>query len=187
MTVMKHALLTLSIGIVFLAAAVTVSAASLAVTKIGSTTTPASFTQWTYTAANPTLEGTATASATVNIKIADQDFSTTANTTGTWMYTPTTLGQTGSYPVVITSGSETKSFTLNISLSSTSSSSTTSTASATTKGGVEYPDTLPQTGVFSTTLLLVLGGITFIGAGAFLYWRLIPQLVFETTSQTEEE
>jgi len=187
---MKSLIAFLMVGVVALYMAQVVSAAGLAVTKIGTSTTPATFTQWTYSGLNPVFEGTALADADVEIKINETTFTAKANDVGVWTFTPTTLSSAATYPIVITSENETKSFSLTITSTSSAaatSSATGSTTSATTKGGVDYPDELPQTGATSTAIALVLGGLTFIGAGTFLYWRLIPHLVFETRSQPEGE
>lgn len=187
---MRKLILLLFVGLSLTVTAQVVRAATLTLDKIGTSSTAGQvFTQWTYTGANPRFEGTADPSAVVSVRIADQTFTSTADTTGSWTYTPTTLDESGNYPIVLTSAEDIISFNLTIDLdaTSTSTASATTTGSTDTKGGIDYPETLPQTGTMTTMALLIVGGATFIIAGVFLYWKLIPQLVFESASETEEQ
>lgn len=185
MKTMRKFLLLLIVAFGLLITTQVVRAASLTLDKIGTTAvTTQTLTSWTYQGTNPVFEGTASASAQVAIKIADNSYTSQADASGNWVYTPTTLTTTGSYPIEITAGADRIAFTLAI---TASSAATGSTVSAETKGGVEYPDTLPQTGTFTTALLLVLGGGIFIAAGMFLYWKLVPHLLFETSSDPREQ
>ncbi|MEX0895807.1 MAG: LPXTG cell wall anchor domain-containing protein [Patescibacteria group bacterium] len=183
---MRKFLLLFVIGLSLVLTTQIVRAATLTLDKIGVTSTSGQiFTLWTYEGTNPRFEGTASASAQVAIKISQISETTQADASGNWTYDPTTLTEAGDYPIQITSGADTIAFTLTIAESSSTDSG--STVSAETKGGVEYPETLPQTSTFSTTLMLVLGGGIFIAAGMFLYWKLIPQLLFETASGAKEQ
>ncbi len=138
-----------------------VKAATLTLTSIGSSdTTGQTFTSWTYTDINPLFTGTATPSSTVTITIAGAPSSTTSGETGVWTYQPTTITEEGSYQIAITSGSENIQFILTID----DGVATTTTKGATEAGGVELPETLPQSGSNDAFLFLG-GGLLMLVAG----------------------
>lgn len=116
-------------------------------------------TEWYYTAENPTLTGTAAASSTVTIAIDSTDFPVSADTTGNWSYSPSTL-TTGDRLVSITGDGQTLNFTLHVGQSTSTSTTTTSASSS--------AQTLPQTGTIENTLLLFSLGTAFMLVG----WKL---------------
>lgn len=90
-----------------------VFSATLSLTKIGALNTDGkTYSEWWYTGSNPMLMGTATASSEVSIKINDDTYTTTADGSGNWSYTPT--AGAGDYSVVISQGEESYSFTLHL-------------------------------------------------------------------------
>jgi len=68
--------------------------------------------EWWYTEINPTFYGVAVAGSTVNIKIGDNSYTTTADASGNWSYYAAL--DKGDYPIVISSGSDSYSFTLHL-------------------------------------------------------------------------
>lgn len=111
--------------------------------------------QWWYTSNNPTLSGTAAANSTVYITIDGQTSSVTASSEGTWTYAPTTL-TIGSHSISVVGDGQTISFTLTIGQSATT---TTATASATT---------LPASGTFELTVMIMAAGSLLLLGG----WKL---------------
>lgn len=141
-------------------------AAVLTLQEIGASSVGgASISSWTYMGTNPTFSGTADPSATVTLTIGEETATATADTTGAWSYTPTTLVGSGSFPVTITSGDATISFTLAL---SPSGSSTTATDSAVSKGGVT--EELPMSGGLEDTLKLIGVGLGLIAMGFTVRW-----------------
>ena len=134
------------------------AATTLKVTKIGGTTTPTTFSTFSYAGVNPKFEGTASPSASVQVSISGASSTITATSTGAWSYTPTVLNQVGQYPVVVSSEEQNVSF--NLSITATSSAATTS------KGGTATTAAeLPQSGSVDTTMGLIMLGGVFIMTG----------------------
>lgn len=160
---------------------------ALTLDKIGVTTvTNSSITSWYYQGTNPTFSGTTDPSAAVSVSINGASSSVTADTAGAWSYVPTTLTTTGTYPIVITSGTQTMSFSLDL----TAAGSSTASSLATTKGGtmsgsVEMPDTLPQSGSFEQTVMMIAAGLLLVGGGMIFYWKVVPRLLFVEDSEQE--
>lgn len=143
-----------------------VLAAVLTLQEIGASSVGgASISSWTYMGTNPTFVGTADPSATVTLVIGEETATATADSAGAWSYTPTTLVVDGSFPVTITSGDATISFTLAL---SPSSDSVTATDSALSKGGVT--EELPLSGGLEDTLKLVAVGLGLIAMGFTVRW-----------------
>ena len=178
---MKNCLMTkiykwaaaLIIGLTFiLQTSLAQAATTLKVTQIGASTPPASFTTWTYTSVNPVILGTAAPNAQVKVSLNDAISTLTANATGEWSFAPVTL-IAGTHQVVITSGTETLSFSLTIAPTgsalvtptATPAATTTSSSSAGRGGGSSMATgsakTLPTTGTKEYLLGL-------IGFGALL-------------------
>ena len=149
-----------------------VLAATLTLQEIGASTVGGqSISSWTYTGMNPVFSGTADPDASVSITIASEaPTSVTADATGNWSYTPTTLNTEGSYQVTIVSGDQTISFMLTIGpyAGYSSTTATDSAVTGTTKGGM--PDTLPVTGSFTDTLKLIAAGLGLIAVGLTTRW-----------------
>jgi hypothetical protein len=115
------------------------------------------YAEWWYTSENPMLGGVAAADSAVTVGIDGTDSEVTADSSGNWTYTPTTL-TSGDHTMVITTGGETYSFTLHT--------------------GQELPDTIiaasgdesdvPATG--SNQILGIVVSVTLFGAAlaAFL-------------------
>jgi len=168
-----------------------VQAAGFALTAIGaSSTVGQTFSQWTYYGTNPVFQGTATPGADVTIQVDSSAKTVTASALGEWTWQPTNLATAGSHAIVLSSGTDSQSFTLIIADSNESSTpssttgSTTTTATttgttptSTTSGSITTPTpspttavstssaTLPQTGSFDTTVFLTIAGMIFLGAG----------------------
>lgn len=114
--------------------------------------------RWWYTSANPKLSGAAVAGSTVNITIDENSSSTTADESGSWSYTPSTL-ENGDHNIMLeNNGSEIK-FTLaigseNIDWNAVGSSGSTDSS-------------LPAAGVpLPAAIMLITGGIMFfVGKG----------------------
>lgn len=111
--------------------------ASLGLTHIG--VLDISGTNWTevwYTGTNFVLKGTADANASVSVKINDDTSTATADSSGNWSLS-TTMGS-GDHTVVITSGSESKTYTIhagqNVPADLGTTTATTTDTSETTTG-----------------------------------------------------
>lgn len=185
---MKQVLLTvLVVTLLFsqsISRALALTLETIGVSNVGGS----SISSWTYQGSNPTFTGTADASATVTVTINNSDATATADASGNWTYTPTTLTSTGTYPVTISSGTESISFTLDLTVQDTTSTTATSssTTTTTTKGGTStasgnlvMPDELPQTGAFEQTVLLLGGGFGLVLLGVMFYWKIVPRLLFD--------
>lgn len=183
---MKRFLLPVFTAIFLLSQSVALVAA-LTLDKIGSTTVTGNISSWTYTGTNPIFSGTTDPSASVSISINGSAQSVTADGAGSWSFQPTTLSTAGSYPIIITSGSETKSFTLAIGTTSTTSTDTTTTTTSTTSGQPALPDELPQTGTAQETVLLLAGGFGLMSAGVLFYWKVVPKLLFDESSEVSDD
>jgi hypothetical protein len=111
-----------------------------------------------YSGGIPTLTGTASPSASVGININALLSHTTASVSGIWQYVPSSLNQ-GSNVIVLSSGAQSISFTLNF---NSTSSGTTATPSA-------IPDEadLPGTGVWEYYLPAIALGLGVILMGRF--------------------
>lgn len=174
----------LILTVLFIHSAGTVLALTL--NKIGTTTvTSSSITSWYYQGSNPVFSGTADPSAAVSISISGVTNSTTADSSGAWTYTPTTLGQTGVYPIVLSSGSQTMSFNLDITSASSTASALSTTKGGTMSGSVEMPDTLPQSGGSTQTIAVIVAGLLLVTGGMLFYWKVVPRLLF--TEEVNEE
>lgn len=147
-----------------------VLAANLAVTSIGVEDTSTDLDSFTYSEENPTIVGTASPEAEVDITIDDLTTTVVADEDGDWSYTPTSL-TAGEYDVEISSNLETLTFTLTISSSSTedsTSSASTGVGGATDSSSVSTSSSLPQSGTGETMILLVAAGFFLIGLSAIL-------------------
>lgn len=191
---MKQALLSLLFAVVLLVQS-SLPVAALTLDTIGAAQVTGNIASFSYMgAANPVFRGTTDPSTPVSIDIQGITNSVTSDGAGAWSYTPTTVQAGGSYPVMITSGSETISFTLNISStlsgdsSATAASSTTSTSTTTTTTSQPVlPDELPQTGTAQETLLLVVAGVGLVIGGVLFYWKVVPGLLFADVSEVTDE
>lgn len=134
-------------------------------------------TEWSHATTNPSFRGTAPANASVTIKIDDLSNTVTADSSGDWVFYPTSL-KVGEYQVSISSGAKQIKFILTIgSTNSSVANSPTPTANSTlqedeyasdsttltTKGGL--PEKLPRSGSFETTLAILAFGLVSLGLG----------------------
>jgi len=134
----------------------------LTLTKVGTMSTlGVDYSLVKYNGSIPTLEGTASPSALVAVKVNTGLNYATAAADGSWHYVPSTLS-TGDNSVVITSSNQTISFILRFN-SATESATVSATPSV-------IPDeaTLPDTGVWENYLIGFL-----VGAGVFISGRYI--------------
>ncbi len=162
---MRKKLLALAVLVLSLTLVSPAFAAGLAVTSIGNLDTSSGtfYNAWWYTQENPILSGTAAPSASVSVSIDGVAATTTANTLGTWSYTPTTL-ITGNHTVLITSGTETVSFSIEIGSEAGTASVTTIPLNTSTSSGTT---TLPDSGVGIFTILAAAGGMLALGFGVY--------------------
>lgn len=162
--------------------------AALTLDKIGTSTVVGTISSWTYYGKNPTFVGTTDPSTAVSITYDGQNQSATADGLGNWSYTPTTLDENGSYPVTLNSAGNTISFTLNLTTASTSASTTTTstTTTSTTSGQPNLPSELPQSGTAQETILLLAGGLGLVTTGVLFYWKVVPRLLFEESSDSAD-
>lgn len=165
----------------------TSQALALTIDSIGVTSVPnGTTTSWYYQGSNPAFSGTADPSAQVSVSINGTAATTTADSSGNWTYTPTTLGATGTYPIVLTSGTDSISFSLDITAASNSTASSLSTTKGgTMSGSVELPDELPVTGGMTQTISLIGAGLIFVIGGMLFYWKVVPSLLIAEESEEE--
>jgi hypothetical protein len=137
-------------------------AATLQLYSIGnSVVTGKTFTTFTHTGENPTFTGSASANTQINIALNAATNKVTSDDSGAWVFTPTTL-LAGAHDVVISAGTETKSFTLTI---ASVSATVTPTIAPTKAATVSTPTTLPVSGGESLTWMMVLAGVMMLGLG----------------------
>lgn len=150
-------------GAVILAIMLTgqVLAATLQVTSIGTESvaggTPG---EESYVGTNPTIVGTASSEAEVDITIDDLTTTVVADIDGDWSYTPTGL-IAGVYDIEISSNLETLTFTLTISEDSTAE--TTGKGGATESSEAALPEELLQSGSGESMILTLAAGMFLIG------------------------
>lgn len=138
-----------------------VFAYDLTLTKIGTLSTiGADYSLVSYVGSVPMLEGTATPSAQVAVKInAVTGYSTTATSSGVWQFLPASL-TVGDNLVTVTSGSQTLAFTIRYSLTSTTP---TASSSATT---------LPASGTWENIVFGIVGGLVIMLVGGHVRQRM---------------
>ena len=148
------------------AAAVGVKAATLSVDKIGTdTVTGKTFTSWTHYGLNPSIAGTASASASVLVSVDGAQTATTSGTDGAWMVKPVALNSYGSYEISITSQAESVLFSLTLA----SASGTTTTTKGGTTSTQSAATTLPESGFSDMVIFVALGGLFIASAAASRY------------------
>lgn len=113
-----------------------------------------------YQGSLPMLVGTASPSAQVGVKIKTVLSYTSASTSGVWNFVPTSLDQ-GDNTVVISSGSQSLSFTLRF--NATASAVPTATPSAMPDESGELPDS----GVWEYYLPVIAVGLGAVWAGRY--------------------
>ncbi|HCX25989.1 MAG: hypothetical protein UX08_C0004G0031 [Candidatus Collierbacteria bacterium GW2011_GWB1_45_35] len=158
-TIILGSALFLSVGVVF--------AQELTLTKVGVlSTVGVDYSSIDYTGAIPTLEGTATPSAQVLIKIKTSTEATVAaSPSGVWKFTPGVLSL-GSSSIVITSGSQSISFSLNF--NATPAATPTATATPT-----PIPEELPDAGVWEYYLPVIGAGILVLFLGKYIKEKML--------------
>lgn len=120
--------------------------AAFTLTSIGtSTISSQTITTWSYASLRPTFRGTTGPSGSITITIDSVAVLVSADSAGSWVYTPAADLTVGSHTVSITDGLTTMNFTLSLTAPTTS--------------------TLPKTGGISTTIYLITGGLGMFLAG----------------------
>ncbi len=137
-----------------------VMADNLTLTKVGVLSTVGiDYSTINYTGGIPTLEGTASPGAQVSVKIKTTvGYTTTASPSGIWQFVPASL-DTGSNPIVITSGTQSLAFVLNF--NATASATPTATPTA-------VPTELPSSGVWEYYLPVIGVGILVLFLGKYI-------------------
>jgi len=136
-----------------------VYASSFSLTNIGAlSTNGAKYSEWWYTGENPTLVGTAGSSADVNVDIDGSDSSAVAGGSGNWSLATSGL-TAGDHNIVISSGSESYSFTLHIGQNvpesvGTAVEITESTSAVPNTGSDQFISLLLTTSLFITAVIL---------------------------------
>lgn len=139
-------------------------AATLQLYSIGnSVVTGKTFTTFTHTGENPIFTGSASANTQVSIALNAATNRITSDSSGAWVFTPTTL-LAGTHDVLITAGTESKSFTLTIA-SAAAAASPTATLTPTKAASTSTPTTLPVSGGEHLTWIMVVIGTVLLGLG----------------------
>jgi hypothetical protein len=166
-----------------------IKAAVLQLTSIGNSLVPTTaFTTWTYVGENPVFVGKASAAAQVTILLNSATNRVTADSLGDWVFTPTTL-LVGTHSVTISSGSESKAFSLVIasdSAGTTGSASATPTPTGSASAGVGGAETLPQSGGMGLTLMVTIFGMAVLGLG-LMGWSSIQAASLIRQSELNED
>lgn len=149
-----------------LAMASKVLAASLSITKVGTTDVSnlglgSTLKTYTYTGGTFELAGLASPSATVSVIVDDVTQTATANATGVWTELISSLTM-GSHEVALTSNSESLSFTLNIATASSQTATATPTVTVAT---VSSTSTLAAAGSVGNTFIVFSAAMLLIGLG----------------------
>ncbi|KKT39836.1 hypothetical protein A3K29_00640 [Candidatus Collierbacteria bacterium RIFOXYB2_FULL_46_14] len=141
-----------SIGVVF--------AQDLSLTRVGVlSTVGVDYANISYTGAIPVMEGTASPSSIVNIKIkTSTDATLAASPSGNWSFTPGVLDP-GISTIVISSGLQ--SITFNLNFNATPAATPTATPTST-------PTELPAAGVWEYYLPIIGAGLVIFFFGKFL-------------------
>jgi hypothetical protein len=159
-------------------------AATLQLTSAGGTSVGVLITINT-TDTTPTLVGTASPEATVDITIDDLTVAVLADANGDWSYTPITALSADSHGLALASNLETLNYILQISGDSSTTTTTTSSSTTTTTGGIggateSSSATLPVSGGVESTFIMVVGGIFLMGLG------LVTQQMVPAVQESEE-
>ena len=172
-----RSLFFLTLVVLFLSCVQSVRAAFLSLNKIsGTSVVGLDYSLVSYTGPMPILEGMATPGAVVSITINSVSTSSaTATASGGWIFVPTSL-KTGANTILLTSGSEKISFVVQytpISATVTAAPTVTSAASSTS---TSTSATLPSTGMFENTIMIIGGGLILFVLGwatrkYFHYWE----------------
>jgi hypothetical protein len=164
MKIKRYAIYGLVVFAILFLAVKNVLALDLTLTKIGTLSTiGVDYTVTNISGEIPTLEGTASPSAQVLIKIKiSTDATMAASPSGVWTYKPGVLDP-GSNTIVITSGTQSLSFVLNYN----ATPSATPTATPT-----EVPSELPATGVWEYYLLAIGFGVAVLFLGKYVKDRM---------------
>ncbi|HDQ88768.1 MAG TPA: hypothetical protein ENN92_01315 [candidate division WWE3 bacterium] len=136
-----------------------VFAATFTLDKIGTLVTNGQrYTEWWYSGSTPALSGTSAAGTEVTVAFDDASSTVTTGTDGNWTHTPASL-ETGDYAVVISTDTDSYSFTLHLG-QTMPTGGTTGSVSETTQS------TVPDTGV--AQVFAILGGGTALVVGWYL-------------------
>ena len=131
----------------------------LTLTSVGSLSTlGTNYSLVNYSGGVPTLVGTASPSAQVGIKIKTLLNYTTASTSGVWQYVPSALDQ-GDNLIVISSGTQSISFTLRF--------NATASSEVATPAAVPDESELPGSGVWEYYLPAIAVGLGVLGIGRY--------------------
>lgn len=141
-----------------------VLAYDLTLTKIGTLSTiGADYSLVSYTGSIPSLEGTATPSASVSILVNSVVSEVIAATSsGVWTFTPESLSS-GDNAVTITSGTQVISFTIRY----------TGTVTVTPTATVSASTNLPESGVWENIVIGVFLGLCVLFLGSWLKRKMI--------------
>jgi hypothetical protein len=145
----------------------TATAATFAVTKIGSLDLGGkTYSEWWYTAINPTLYGTAPEGSTITVNADGIQYNTEAASDGSWSV-PLSLAS-GDHSMTVTDGTNSYSFTLHLGqdVPTSTDESTTST-------------TVPQTGMNQTAALFLGIGVSLLALYFYFFESTKKRRIFE--------
>ncbi len=109
------------------------------------------YSQWYHTSLQPTFTGEAPADSTVTINIDGTDYTTTADSSGSWSWTPSSALSGGDHSVTLTNNESTISFTLTLGNENINWDSVGS--------GTATDSSLPTVGVTFPTIMLLTSGV----------------------------
>lgn len=156
-----------------------VFAATLQLHKIGALDLDGkTYKEWWYIGVKPTFVGAAAGGSKVDIKIGDNSYSATADSSGNWSYTSQI--DKGDYTIEISSGSEKIAFTLHLGQSVPSNLGTE------TQQSTEEASSVPATG-FNQFVAVTFGvGVILLATYFYFSTDSKKKTIFETRMLKEE-
>jgi len=149
---MKHLLRFLIISLISLFLASPITASGFNLKSIDGVNTDGKlYSQWYHTKLQPSFSGEAPAGSTVKINVDETDYSTTANESGTWTWTPSSALSAGGHSVTLTNNDSSISFTLTLGEENVDWD---------VVGSGDDSDSLPTVGIASPTIFFLLSGIS---------------------------
>jgi len=109
------------------------------------------YSQWYHTSLQPSFAGEAPADSTVTINIDATDYTTTADSSGSWTWTPPESLSAGDHSVILTNNESTISFTLTLGSENIDWDVVGS--------GTATDSSLPTVGVTFPTIMLLTSGV----------------------------
>ncbi|MBP9817688.1 hypothetical protein KBC75_02930 [Candidatus Shapirobacteria bacterium] len=129
----------------------------------GMDTTGKQISHWWYTGFRPTFKGEASPSAPVNVTIDGTALQVNADSSGSWLFTPTDQLGEGDHTVNLENNGSKIDFTLTLGANNVN-------MTAVEKGA---GDALPASGTFEVTVAIIAISVVLMGFGMFGYGKIL--------------